>query len=130
MIMYLTLKIPQEDRQIRLIIITSFLAVLQLKKTLTKFKSVTIQLILNMRLSAVLCLIWSLAIRVLAVTASSAPLQCIFSHGGIIHFLDVMLHPELVVCLPRMCIFTFTFTFSHLADAFVQSDVQGREQSS
>src|SRR4029434_2349733 len=25
---------------------------------------------------------------------------------------------------------TFTFTFSHLADAFVQSDVQGREQSS
>ena len=24
----------------------------------------------------------------------------------------------------------FTFTFSHLADAFVQSDVQGREQSS
>ena len=23
---------------------------------------------------------------------------------------------------------TFTFTFSHLADAFVQSDVQGREQ--
>ena len=23
-----------------------------------------------------------------------------------------------------------TFTFSHLADAFVQSDVQGREQSS
>src|SRR4029434_4417663 len=54
MTMYLTLKIPQEDRQIRLIIITSFLAVLQLKKTLTKFKSVTIQLILNMRLSAVL----------------------------------------------------------------------------
>ena len=28
------------------------------------------------------------------------------------------------------CHFTFTFTFSHLADAFVQSDVQGREQSS
>ena len=26
--------------------------------------------------------------------------------------------------------FTFTFTFSNLADAFVQSDVQGREQSS
>ena len=26
--------------------------------------------------------------------------------------------------------FTFTFTFSHLADAFVQSDVQGREYSS
>src|SRR4029434_2302677 len=25
---------------------------------------------------------------------------------------------------------TFTFTFSHLADAFVQSDVQGREYSS
>ena len=25
---------------------------------------------------------------------------------------------------------TFTFTFSNLADAFVQSDVQGREQSS
>src|SRR4029434_2056233 len=25
---------------------------------------------------------------------------------------------------------TFTFTFSHLADAFVQSDVQGIEQSS
>ena len=25
---------------------------------------------------------------------------------------------------------TFTFTFSHLADTFVQSDVQGREQSS
>ena len=24
----------------------------------------------------------------------------------------------------------FIFTFSHLADAFVQSDVQGREQSS
>ena len=24
----------------------------------------------------------------------------------------------------------FTFTFSHLADAFVQSDVQGREYSS
>ena len=24
----------------------------------------------------------------------------------------------------------FTFTFRHLADAFVQSDVQGREQSS
>ena len=23
--------------------------------------------------------------------------------------------------------YTFTFTFSHLADAFVQSDVQGRE---
>src|SRR4029434_3235390 len=52
------------------------------KKTLTKFKSVTIQLILNMRLSAVLCLIRSLAIRVLAVPASSAPLQCIFSHYG------------------------------------------------
>src|SRR4029434_9963712 len=27
-------------------------------------------------------------------------------------------------------LFTFTFTFSHLADVFVQSDVQGREQSS
>ena len=26
--------------------------------------------------------------------------------------------------------FYITFTFSHLADAFVQSDVQGREQSS
>src|SRR4029434_8044502 len=26
--------------------------------------------------------------------------------------------------------FEFTFTFSHLADAFVQSDVQGREYSS
>ena len=26
--------------------------------------------------------------------------------------------------------YAFTFTFSHLADAFVQSDVQGREQSS
>ena len=26
--------------------------------------------------------------------------------------------------------FTFTFTFSHLAHAFIQSDVQGREQSS
>ena len=69
------------------------------KKTLTKCKSFTKQLILNMRLSAVLCLMWSLAIRVLAVPASSAPLQCIFSHGGIIHFFDVMLHPELVVCL-------------------------------
>ena len=95
----LTLKIPQEHMQLTLIIIASFLAVLQLKKTLTKFKSVTKQLILNMRLLAVLCLMWSLAIRVLAVPASSAPLQCIFSHGGIIHFFDVMLHPELVVCL-------------------------------
>src|SRR4029434_11016243 len=27
-------------------------------------------------------------------------------------------------------IYTFTFTFSHLADAFVQSDVQGKEYSS
>ena len=27
-------------------------------------------------------------------------------------------------------LWSFTFTFSHLADAFVQSDVQGREQSS
>ena len=53
----------------------------------TKCKSFTKQLILNMKLLAVLCLIWSLAIRVLAVPASSAPLQCIFSHGGII------LHP-------------------------------------
>ena len=69
------------------------------KKTLTKCKSFTKQLILNMKLLAVLCLMWSLAIRVLAVPASSAPLQCIFSHGGIIHFFDVMLHPELVVCL-------------------------------
>lgn len=50
------------------------------KKTLTKCKFFTKQLILNMRLSAVLCLMWSLAIRVLAVPASSAPLQCIFSH--------------------------------------------------
>ena len=30
----------------------------------------------------------------------------------------------------RIASFTFTFTFSHLADAFVQSDVQGREYSS
>src|SRR4029434_3594603 len=88
MIMYLTLKIPQEHMQLTLIIIASFLAVLQQKKTLTKCKSFTKQLILNMRLSGVLCLIWSLAIRVLAVPASSAPLQCIFSHGGII------LHPH------------------------------------
>ena len=58
------------------------------KKTLTKCKSFTKQLILNMRLSAVLCLMWSLAIRVLAVPASSAPLQCIFSHG------DIILHPH------------------------------------
>ena len=28
------------------------------------------------------------------------------------------------------CINAFTFTFSHVADAFVQSDAQGREQSS
>ena len=38
------------------------------------------------------------------------------------------------VCLYLMFVhqrrFTFRFTFSHLADAFVQSDVQGREQSS
>src|SRR4029434_4844131 len=87
MIMYLTLKIPQENMQLLLIIIASFLAALQLKETLTKCKSFTKQLIFNMKLLAVLCLMWSLAIRVLAVPASSAPLQCIFSHGGII------LHP-------------------------------------
>ena len=28
------------------------------------------------------------------------------------------------------CVVYITFTFSHLADAFIQSDVQGREQSS
>lgn len=58
------------------------------EKTLTKCKSFTKQLILNMKLLEVLCLMWSLAIRVLAEPASSAPLQCIFSHGGII------LHPH------------------------------------
>ena len=30
----------------------------------------------------------------------------------------------------HICITWFTFTFSHLAEAFIQSDVQGREQSS
>src|SRR4029434_4206164 len=36
----------------------------------------------------------------------------------------------LFIHLHLQCSCTFTFTCSHLADAFVQSDVQGREQSS
>src|SRR4029434_2591076 len=40
------------------------------------------------------------------------------------------LNHEFFRCLSLCMLFTFTFTFSHLADAFVQSDVQGREYSS
>src|SRR4029434_9639964 len=37
---------------------------------------------------------------------------------------------NLVVYVLHIKVPSFTFTFSHLADAFVQSDVQWREQSS
>src|SRR4029434_6437887 len=39
------------------------------------------------------------------------------------------LHEQLL-CSEFMCLLTFTFTFSHLADAFVQSDVRSEEHTS
>ena len=43
--------------------------------------------------------------------------------GGVVSWMHIAVNLE---SFP----YAFTFTFSHLADAFVQSDVQGREQSS
>ena len=46
-----------------------------------------------------------------------------------INIINQDIGPEEYHMLYAICVgntFTFTFTFSHLADAFVQSDVQGR----
>ena len=49
-------------------------------------------------------------------------------------FLDLLnsnvKHSDKEVSIKSLWLSVVTFTFSHLADAFVQSDVQGREQSS
>ena len=47
---------------------------------------------------------------------------------GYVVCLQIVFHKQIWDKIKFCC--TFTFTFSHLADAFVQSDVQGREQSS
>ncbi len=39
----------------------------------------------------------------------------------IAHF--TLISPFLTICMP-LCYVTYTFTFSHLADAFIQSDLQ------
>src|SRR4029434_10448248 len=96
MIMYLTFKKATRAYATHINNNSFILGSTPTKKTLTKCKSFTKQLILNMKLFILLCLMCSLAIRVLAVPVFSAPLQCIFSHGGFIlrphctHFFPIL----------------------------------------
>ena len=59
--------------------------------------------------------------------------KAILIEGEALHFCCLVLcasHLSRSCCKSIISLTTFTFTFSHLADAFIQSDVQSRKQSS
>ena len=59
------------------------------------------------------------------VLLQDVDVSIIFHYG---YFNAIEFSAYLFIHLHLQCSCTLTFTFSHLADAFVQSDVQGRKQ--